>query len=153
MQPDQARLPFQYRRRGLKSGLVGYTECGAVFGTGAAAVVEAGGRNVGVTKPFRGAQGVRTEAPQINASSQRVFSQDAMVDGPVSKRPVGVPLPATGRRAPLRRLLLVVTREDLEQSPIRTLAPHNADQTFEQSEQAVQAAAAKYAQLPLVPLS
>jgi hypothetical protein len=52
-----------------------------------------GWSNVSVTEPFRGAQGVRTEAPQINAGSQRVFSQDAMVDGPVSKRPVGVPLP------------------------------------------------------------
>jgi hypothetical protein len=77
MQPDQARLPFQYRRRGLKSGLVGYTECGAVFGTGAAAaVVEAGGRNVSVTEPFRGAQGVRTEAPQNQRRQPaRIFSR------------------------------------------------------------------------------
>jgi len=49
-----------------------------------------------------------------------------------------------------RLKVLVLTREDLEQSSTRTLAPPNADQIFEQGEQAVQAAAAKYdAQLPL----
>jgi hypothetical protein len=49
-----------------------------------------------------------------------------------------------------RLKVLVITREDLEQSSIRTLAPPNAEQIFEQGEQAVQAAAAKYeAQLPL----
>jgi hypothetical protein len=50
--------------------------------------------------------------------------------------------------------VLVITREDLEQYPIRTLAPPNAEQVFERGEQAVQAAAAKYeAQLPLPPPS
>ena len=49
-----------------------------------------------------------------------------------------------------RLKVLVLTRENLEQSPIRTLAPPNADRIFEEGEQAVQAAAAKYdAQLPL----
>jgi hypothetical protein len=40
--------------------------------------------------------------------------------------------------------VLVITREDLEQSSIRTLWLPNADQIFEQAEQTVQAAAAKY---------
>ena len=49
-----------------------------------------------------------------------------------------------------RLRVLVITREDLEQSSQRTLALPNADQIFEQGEQTVQAAAAKYeAQLPL----
>jgi hypothetical protein len=49
-----------------------------------------------------------------------------------------------------RLKVLVLTREDLEQYVARTLAPPNADQLFDQGEQAVQAAAAKYdAQLPL----
>jgi hypothetical protein len=50
-----------------------------------------------------------------------------------------------------RLKVLVLTREDLEQSSTRTLSPPNAEQIFEQGEQAVQAAAAKYeAQLPLL---
>jgi hypothetical protein len=51
-----------------------------------------------------------------------------------------------------RLKVLVITREDLQQSSNRTLALPNADQLFEQAEQTVQAAAAKYeaqAQLPL----
>jgi hypothetical protein len=49
-----------------------------------------------------------------------------------------------------RLKVLVITREDLEQSLIRTLLHPNAEQVFEQGEQAVQAAAAKYeAQLSL----
>ena len=92
-----------------KFRLVGYTEGRAVFGAGSAAVVEACGRNVGMTEPFldfaqigaavervgggRGAQGVRSEAPQINASGFGMFSQDALIDGAVGERPVDVPLP------------------------------------------------------------
>jgi len=51
-----------------------------------------------------------------------------------------------------RLRVLVITQEDLQQSSNRTLALPNADQLFEQAEQTVQAAAAKYeaqAQLPL----
>ena len=59
------------------------------------------------------------------------------------------------QRPPARALLrvLVITREDLQQSSNRTLALPNADQLFEQAEQTGQAAAAKYeaqAQLPLL---
>jgi len=49
-----------------------------------------------------------------------------------------------------RLKVLVLTREDLEQYATRTIAPPNADQLFEQGEQIVQAAAAKFeTQLPL----
>ena len=51
-----------------------------------------------------------------------------------------------------RLRVLVITQEDLRQSSNRTLALPNADQLFEQAEQTVQAAAAKYevqAELPL----
>lgn len=49
-----------------------------------------------------------------------------------------------------RLRVLVITREGLEQLSTRTLSPPNADQFFEQGEQAVEVAAGKYeAQLPL----
>jgi hypothetical protein len=51
-----------------------------------------------------------------------------------------------------RLRVLVITQEDLQQSSNRTLALPNADQLFEQAEQTVEAAAAKYevqAELPL----
>ena len=90
-----------------KFRLVGYTEGGAVFGAGLAAVAEACSGNVGVTEPFldfaqigatiqrigggRGTQGVRSEAPQLNASCFGVFPQDAMVNGAMGERPVDLP--------------------------------------------------------------
>ena len=43
-----------------------------------------------------------------------------------------------------RLSILVITREGLEQSALRTLTVGNADQIFEQGGQAVQAAAGKY---------
>jgi hypothetical protein len=92
-----------------KFRLVGYTEGRAILRAGSAAVVEAYGGHVGMTEPLLhfaqagaairrvgsggGAQGVRAEAPQINAGGQRVFPQHAVVNRAIGERPVNVPLP------------------------------------------------------------
>jgi hypothetical protein len=51
-----------------------------------------------------------------------------------------------------RLKVLVITREDLEQSSNRTLPLPNADQVFEQAERTVQEAAAKHEARPQLPL-
>ena len=56
----------------------------------------------------RRAQCVRAEAAQLNTGGQRVFSQHAMVNRPVGKRPVGVPLPCRVFQWPEERTLNVV---------------------------------------------
>ena len=57
----------------------------------------------------RGPQGVRAEAPKVNARSLRVFPQYAVVEGAVGQRPVGVPSPRRVFQRP-------------EQRPVRVLA-------------------------------
>jgi hypothetical protein len=88
---------------------VRHPEGGAVLRAGAAPVVEAGGRHVGVPQPFlhfaqvgapvqgvgggRGPQGVRAKAFSVDSRRLGVFSQDAVVHGPVGERPVSEPPP------------------------------------------------------------